>query len=74
MQKAISYIKQALKIAQKVGDKQNEGLQSWNLGLLYEETYPAKAVALMSIQVTYKQEIGHPDAAKDANTSGTYPG
>jgi hypothetical protein len=36
------------------------------LGLLYEETDPARAAALMQVLVDYEQEIGHPDAEADA--------
>jgi hypothetical protein len=39
---------------------------SWNLGLLYEESDPARAVALMAICIAYEREIGHPDADADA--------
>jgi hypothetical protein len=41
-------------------------LDSWNLGLLYEGSDPARAVELMSACVEYEREVGHPDAQKDA--------
>jgi hypothetical protein len=36
------------------------------LGLLYEESDPARAVEMMSVLVAYEREIGHPDAEADA--------
>ncbi len=32
----------------------------WELGLLYEEADPARAVGLMSVCVAYERQIGHP--------------
>jgi hypothetical protein len=53
-------------IAQETGERHSEGNHSWNLGLLYEETDPARTVALMSVLVEYERKIGHPDAEADA--------
>ena len=66
MEQAIDYYQQALTISQEIGDRRGETLTSWNLGLLYEESDPARAVELMSILVAYEHEIGHPDAEADA--------
>jgi tetratricopeptide (TPR) repeat protein len=63
---AIEYYERALAIARKIGDRQGEAIRSWNLGLLYEETDPARAVDLMSVRVAYEREIGHPDAEAHA--------
>ena len=43
-----------------------EGRRSWNLGLLFEESDPARAAELMAVLVAYEQEIGHADAEADA--------
>ena len=56
----------ALAILQQTGNRREEALASWHLGLLYEETDPARAVALMSVLVEYEREIGHPDAEAHA--------
>ncbi len=66
MEKAIDFYEQALAISQEIGDRQNEGIHAWNLGLIYEDSDPAQAVALMSILVDFEREIGHPDAEADA--------
>jgi hypothetical protein len=66
MEEAIGYYEQALALAREIGDRRGEGIHSWNLGLLYEETDPARAAALMQVCVDYEQEIGHPDAEADA--------
>ena len=66
VEEAIGYHKSALAIAQEIGDRHGEGYNSWYLGLLYEETDPARAVELMSVCVQYEREIGHPDAEADA--------
>jgi hypothetical protein len=63
---AIQYYEQALVICHEIGDRQGEGIHCWNLGLLYEDTDPARAVELMSVCVAYEHEIGHPDAEADA--------
>jgi hypothetical protein len=62
VQEAIGYYERALPIAQEIGDRRGEASRSWNLGLLYEETDPVEAVALMSVLVQYERDIGHPDA------------
>lgn len=43
-----------------VGQSSGEPIHSLNLGLLFEETDPVQAVALISIYVDYGQEIGGP--------------
>lgn len=58
--------RQALIIAQELGDRQDEAFLAWHLGLLYVDSDPARAVALMSICVAYEREIGHPQAEADA--------
>ena len=63
---AIEHYQKALAIAQEFGDRRAEALRSWNLGLLYEDTDPTKAVELMFARVAYELEIGHPDAEVDA--------
>jgi tetratricopeptide (TPR) repeat protein len=60
--RAIEYYDQALVIAHEIGDRQSEARHSWNLGLLYEEADPARAVELMSVRVVFEREIGHSDA------------
>jgi tetratricopeptide (TPR) repeat protein len=64
--RAIEYYQRALTIQREIGDQRAEALWSWNLGLLYEESDPARAVELMSILVAYEREIGRPDAAAHA--------
>lgn len=56
----------ALTMAQEVGDRRSEAFCAWQLGLLYAETDPARAVALMSICLAYERETGHPEAEADA--------
>ena len=43
-------------------DRRGEAIRSWNLGLRYAKTNPARAVDLMSVLVAFEREIGHPDA------------
>ena len=50
---AIEFYQQDLAIAREIGDRRGEGNHSWNLGLLYEQTDPARAVVLMSVLVEY---------------------
>ncbi len=66
VERAIEHYAAALSISREIGDRRAEGNHSWNLGLLYEESDPARAVALMSVCVAYEREIGHPDAEGDA--------
>ena len=66
VEKAIEYYHQALAIAQEIGHISSAGIHAWNLGLLFEESDPRKAVELMSIRVTYEQQIGHPAAEAHA--------
>jgi len=63
---AIGYYEQALIIAKEIGDRRREGIWSWNLGLVYEQSDPAKAADLMEVRVRYEREVGHPDAEGDA--------
>jgi tetratricopeptide (TPR) repeat protein len=64
--RAIEYYEQALTIAREIGDRRGEAFTSWNLGLLYEDSDPARAVELMSVCVDYERWISHPDAEADA--------
>jgi tetratricopeptide (TPR) repeat protein len=66
VERAIEYHQQALAIAREIRDPRNEADPSWYLGLLYEESDPARAVALMSVRVAYEREIGHRDAEAHA--------
>lgn len=66
VREAIAYYEQALAIAQEIGDRRGEALTSWNLGLEYEDSDPARAVELMQSLVNYEREIGHPDAEAHA--------
>lgn len=63
---AIAYLEQALVIAQEFGYRKNEAQHAWELGQLFEESDPAKAVKLMTISIEFQREIGHPDAEADA--------
>jgi hypothetical protein len=56
----------ALEIVRELGDRRNEAFVAWQLGLLYAETDPARAAALMSDCVAYEREIGHAAAQADA--------
>jgi len=66
VQRAIQYYEQALTIIREIGDRHSEAIQCWNLGELYEDSDPARAAELMQVCVKYEREIGHPDAAADA--------
>jgi tetratricopeptide (TPR) repeat protein len=57
---------QALNIAQALGNRRDEAFLAWQLGLLYADTDPARAAALMSVCVAYERDVGHPDAEADA--------
>jgi tetratricopeptide (TPR) repeat protein len=57
---------QALNIAQALGNRRDEAFLAWQLGLLYADTDPARAAALMSVCVAYERDVGHPDAETDA--------
>ena len=57
---------QALAMARELGDRRSEAFCAWQLGLLYVETDPAQAAALMSVCVAYEREVGHPEAEADA--------
>ena len=61
-------MEEALAMAREIGDRRNEAVHSWNLGLLYEETDPTRAVGLMSLRVAYEREINHPDAEAKAES------
>ena len=58
---------EALAISREIGDRRGEANHSWNLGLEYEESDPARAIALMEVCVAYERELGHPDAEADAH-------
>jgi len=66
VERAIEYHWQGLAISREIGDRRGEGFHAWNLGLLYKENDPARAVELMSVRVAYEREIGHPDAEAHA--------
>jgi tetratricopeptide (TPR) repeat protein len=66
VERAIAYYQDALAIAQEIGDRRVEALLCWSLGVLYEESDPARAVELMSVRVAYEREIGHLDAEAHA--------
>jgi hypothetical protein len=66
VERAIEHYDQALAIAREIGDGQSAARRSWNIGLLYEESDPARAVEFMSVLVAYEREIGAPDAEADA--------
>jgi tetratricopeptide (TPR) repeat protein len=68
-QRAIDCYQQHLAIARDIGDRHGEARASWNLGLQLSKLGPerlAEAIALMEVCVRFGQEIGHPDANKDA--------
>jgi tetratricopeptide (TPR) repeat protein len=56
-EQAIEYYQQALAIAREIGERRGEARRSWNLGLLYEETDPARAVELMSVKGTQRRGV-----------------
>ena len=64
--KAIDYLEQALAVVREIEDRQFEAEYAWDLGLVYEESDPAKAATLMALRVNYEQEIGHAQAAEHA--------
>ena len=66
MSAVISYYEQALEIARDIDDLRGDATDSWNLGLLLEDSDPARAADLMLVCVDYEREIGHPDAEKHA--------
>jgi tetratricopeptide (TPR) repeat protein len=66
VEEAVGYHEQALEIARGIGDRRNEAIHSWNLGLLYEENDPTRAAELMQVLVDYERAIGHPDAEAHA--------
>ncbi len=66
VRQAIEYYQQALRIAREIGDRRGEAKHSWNLGLSYEDSDPARAAELMQVCVDYECEIGHPDAEAHA--------
>ena len=66
VERAIEFHEQALVIAREIGDRRGEAICSWNLGLLCEESDPARAAELMQVCIDYEREIGHPDAEVDA--------
>jgi tetratricopeptide (TPR) repeat protein len=61
--KGIETYERALMAAQTIGDRWNEALISWELGLLYEEKDTARAIILMSHLLEYEREHKLPDIA-----------
>jgi hypothetical protein len=66
VRRAIEYYGQALEIAREIGDRRGEANHCWNLGLLYEDSVPARAAELVQVCVEYERAIGHPDAEAHA--------
>ena len=65
--RAIELYEQQLVITRAIGDRRGEAIGSWNLGEAYEmEGDFAQAIACMELCIAYEEEIGHPDAAADA--------
>jgi hypothetical protein len=56
----------ALEIIRELGDRRTEAFLCWQLGLLYADSEPDRAVTLMSTCVAYEREISHPDVEADA--------
>ncbi|HKI35203.1 MAG TPA: tetratricopeptide repeat protein [Gemmataceae bacterium] len=66
-QRAIEFHEQQLVITREIGDRRGEAIACWNLGdELVRQDRLADAIPLMEICVRFEQEIGHPDADKDA--------
>ena len=61
---AASY-SEAIAVARRVGARDTEARASWNLGLLFEESDPARAADLMEVCVDYEVETGNPGAEED---------
>ena len=66
IERAREAYQQALALAQALDDRRNEAFCAWELGLLYVDSDPARAIALMSRCVAYERESGHPEAEADA--------
>ncbi len=67
LQQAIASYEQQLFIAREIGDREEEAIASWNLGLTYEQQGDlTRAVALMQLLVDFEREVGHANAEKDA--------
>ena len=70
-QRAIDFYQQQLTITREIGDCGGEANACWNLGLqLVTLERLAEALPLMEVCVRFEQEIGHPDADKDAALVG----
>jgi tetratricopeptide (TPR) repeat protein len=66
-QRAIELYEQQLVITREIGDRSAEAIGNWNLGEVYEmQGDLPRAAACMAFCVAYEEEIGHPDAQKDA--------
>jgi tetratricopeptide (TPR) repeat protein len=66
LQRAKDVYGQAFDIAKASGFRREEAAIAWNLGQLYADTDPAKAVELMSIYLAYQQELDRAIAESDA--------
>lgn len=66
IEEASGYYEQALAIAYEIGHRQHEAEHAWELGLLFKDTNPRKAVELMGVMAQYKRDINHPNAEADA--------
>ncbi|MCP4358587.1 MAG: hypothetical protein GY796_11270 [Chloroflexi bacterium] len=61
---AIENYQKAIKLSQSFNWTAGEAYAAWCLGEIYEADNPDQAVELMSVEVAYKQSIGHQDAEK----------
>ncbi|MCA9902968.1 MAG: tetratricopeptide repeat protein [Anaerolineae bacterium] len=62
-ERAIETFERALVAAQTIGDRWNEALISWELGLLYELKDTTRAIILMSHLLEYEREHNLPELA-----------
>ena len=61
------FSRQALDIARELGNRRDEALASWNMGMAYEELGDLpNAVSAMQVCVDFEREMHHPDAEDDA--------
>jgi tetratricopeptide (TPR) repeat protein len=66
VQRTIDYYEQGLVVDREIGDIQGEAIDSYNLGLLYEQQGElARAVLLIEHATAVMQQIGHQVYAKE---------